>query len=487
MTFKTANCERLFVTLYFKRKEQKSKVMRRYYCITFLALIVVVLLQGYNISLRYKNYIHNEIDKVNSVLKVAIDEEYASRVHKVYNPHKDGKQRFYYKNVNLRDVIKAKPKKEDIIDFNEINIQDLRNKGIAETEGEVMSLLTKDRLTIKGHPINLVKLSQFFTKNLGENFSFAFFILDENKKTVKSYGQTNGTANWQSSKPIAIGLKPVRFVKVMIDIPPSAFIKSAIETLISTLLLALIIIFCVGYQMTVIRHKEDLLRNRETGIHGTIHDLKAPLASVLLTLGYITEEIKDSELRELITSAEEEIKSLANTIKTILITAKAGESKLIINKEEFDIMAAANHAKKIIDTNYVQIPHTINIIDHRAKNEKILADRYLLENVVHNLMENAVKYSGNTATVDVDIYNNERFTIISVKDKGVGIDKKYQKKIFEQFYRIPATHHKSGYGIGLALVKYAVKAHGGSIKVESEPGKGSTFIFMIPQNKNIKE
>ncbi len=77
--------------------------------------------------------------------------------------------------------------------------------------------------------------------------------------------------------------------------------------------------------------------------------------------------------------------------------------------------------------------------------------------------------------------------IISVKDKGVGIDKKYQKKIFEQFYRIPATHHKSGYGIGLALVKYAVKAHGGSIKVESEPGKGSTFIFMIPQNKNIKE
>ena len=65
---------------------------------------------------------------------------------------------------------------------------------------------------------------------------------------------------------------------------------------------------------------------------------------------------------------------------------------------------------------------------------------------------------------------------------AIGIDKKYQKKIFEQFYRIPATHHKSGYGIGLAMVKYAVKAHGGTIKVVSELGKGSTFTFTLPLN-----
>ena len=82
----------------------------------------------------------------------------------------------------------------------------------------------------------------------------------------------------------------------------------------------------------------------------------------------------------------------------------------------------------------------------------------------------------------IDIKQDEHFTIISVSDHGVGIDKKYQKKIFEQFYRIPATHHKSGYGIGLAMVKYAVKAHGGTIKVVSEPGKGSTFTFTLPLN-----
>ena len=456
--------------------------MKKYYCITILALLVVTLLQGYNVSLQYKEYIYKEIDKINSALKVSVDEEYAIRAHQNYNPHKDGKQRLYTKIMTDEDFLKAKPKKEDVIRFDEINIQDLRDKGIAETEAEAMGLLTKDRLTAKGNPINLKKLSQIFKKNLNEDFSYTLLILDENKKVIKSYGQTKDIESWQTSKPIAIGLKPIRFVQAKVDITPSSFIINSIETLISTILLALIIVFCVGYQMTVIRNKEDLLRNREVSLHGTVHDLKAPLASILLKLGFIKDYIKDADLQEMITSSERQIKNLANTIKTILITSKAGESKLVINKEQVDIIELTQQAQEQIDTNYASKPHTIGIHDHREEKALVYADKYLIENVMHNLMENAVKYSDKEANVDVSIKQDEHFTIISVSDHGVGIDKKYQKKIFEQFYRIPATHHKSGYGIGLAMVKYAVKAHGGIIKVVSEPGKGSTFTFTLPLN-----
>lgn len=456
--------------------------MKKYYCITILALLVVTLLQGYNVSLQYKEYIYKEIDKINSALKVSVDEEYAIRAHQNYNPHKDGKQRLYTKIMTDEDFLKAKPKKEDVIRFDEINIQDLRDKGIAETEAEAMGLLTKDRLTAKGYPINLKKLSQIFKKNLNEDFSYTLLILDENKKVIKSYGQTKDIESWQTSKPIAIGLKPIRFVQAKVDITPSSFIINSIETLISTILLALIIVFCVGYQMTAIRNKEDLLRNREVSLHGTVHDLKAPLASILLKLGFIKDYIKDADLQEMITSSERQIKNLANTIKTILITSKAGESKLVINKEQVDIIELTQQAQEQIDTNYASKPHTIGIHDHREEKALVYADKYLIENVMHNLMENAVKYSDKEANVDVSIKQDEHFTIISVSDHGVGIDKKYQKKIFEQFYRIPATHHKSGYGIGLAMVKYAVKAHGGTIKVVSEPGKGSTFTFTLPLN-----
>ena len=456
--------------------------MKKYYYITILALLVVTLLQGYNVSLQYKEYTYKEIDKINSALKVSVDEEYAIRAHQIYNPHKDGKQRVYYKQMSEEDFLKAKPKKEDVIRFDEINIQDLRDRGIAETEAEAMGLLTKDMLTAKGNPINLAKLSQIFKKNLDENFAYTLLILDENKKTIKSHGPTKDIDSWQASKPIAIGLKPIRFVQAVVDITPSSFITNSIWTLASTILLALIIIFCVGYQMTAIRYKEDLLRNREVSLHGTVHDLKAPLASILLKLGFIKDCIKDADLQEMITSSERQIKNLANTIKTILITSKASESKLVINKEQIDIIELTKQAQEQIDINYASKPHAFGIHDHREENALVYADKYLIENVMHNLMENAVKYSDKEANVEVNIKQDEHFTIISVSDHGVGIDRKYQKKIFEQFYRIPATHHKSGYGIGLAMVKYAVKAHGGTIKVVSEPGKGSTFTFTLPLN-----
>lgn len=444
--------------------------------------MIITLLQGYNISLQHKNYIFNETDKINSELKVTVDEEYAIRAYQNYTQYKDGKQRLYYKDMSEEDFLKAKPKKEDIININEINIQELRDKGIVETEAEAMGLLTKDRLTAKGNPINLKKLSQIFKKNLNEDFSYTLLILDENKKVIKSYGQTKDIETWQASKPIAIGLKPIRFVQAKVDITPSSFIRNSIETLISTILLALIIVFCVGYQMTAIRYKEDLLRNREVSLHGTVHDLKAPLASILLKLGFIKDSIKDADLQEMIDSSERQIKNLTNTIKTILITSKASESKLVINKEQIDIIELTKQAQEQIDINYASKPHAIGIHDHREENALVYADKYLIENVMHNLMENAVKYSDKEANVEVNIKQDEHFTIISVSDHGVGIDKKYQKKIFEQFYRIPATHHKSGYGIGLAMVKYAVKAHGGTIKVVSELGKGSTFTFTLPLN-----
>lgn len=454
--------------------------MKKYYFITILALFVITLLQGYNISLQYREYIHKETDKVNAALKTAIDEEYAIRAHKKEKSNKDGKQRVFYKIMNNEDFKKANPKKEDIIRFDEINIQNLRDQGIAETEAEAMGLLSKDILTAKGNPINLAKLSKIFKKNLDKDFTYTLLILDENKKTIKNYRQTKNFENWQSSKSIAIGLKPVRFVQAKVDITQSSFILNSIETLISTVLLALIIVFCVGYQMTAIRYKEDLLRNREVSLHGTVHDLKAPLASVLLKLGFIKDCIKDTELQEMISSSERQIKNLANTIKTILITSKASESKLVIHKESVDIIELAQQAQEQIDINYANKVHTIAVIDHRAQNTSVCADKYLIGNVIHNLIENGVKYSEKEAHIEVNINQDERFTIISVTDHGVGIAKKYQKKIFEQFYRIPATHHKSGYGIGLAMVKYAVKAHGGTIKVESELGKGSIFTFTIP-------
>lgn len=454
--------------------------MKKYYIITIIAIVIITLLQSYNISLEYKDYVSTTMETINTSLKVSIDEERATRGHSKHKKHHDGKQRLYYKVMTDADFKKAHPAKTDVISLNEINITELREKGIAETEDEVLGLLTQDRLAAKGHPLNLNKISQLFKRNIKEDFPYTLFIVEKNKKIVKSYGQTAGTENWQRSKPIAIGLKPVRFIQARVDIQPSAFIKNSIITLGLTSLLALLIILCVGYQMTVIRRKEETLRKREMSVHGTIHDMKAPLASILMTLSFIKGQIKDTELYALINKSEKQIRYLSNTIKTILIAAKAGENKLRLNKENVDIMELTTQAKELVITNYEDKRPMVNIIDSRTTKDKICADRFLIANAIYNLLENAVKFSASNRRIEATIADNHSFVFISIKDEGIGIEKKYQKKIFEQFYRVPDTPLKSGYGIGLAMVWYTAKAHGGKIKVESEPGKGSTFTLLLP-------
>lgn len=412
---------------------------------------------------------------------MTIDQEYSIRAHKSYNPFKKGKQRFYYKQVSEKEVMAHKPSAKDIINVDEVNIQDLRDKGIVDGEMEVIGLLAKDNLEHNGRHLNYQKLDSIFTKNLGKDFKHKFLIIDENKNIIKKIGCGNDEAKgWLESKDIAIGLKPVRFMRVAVDVPLSSFIKSSIWTLIGTVLLAILIMACICIQLFVIKRKEYILRNREVCIHGSIHDLKTPLASVLFLLSYIEKKIIDQNQKNLLQKAETEINRLAEKIKYLLITAKGDESKIDINRTPICLMELANHAKDSIDIKYTGKPHQIILCDRRKTQRQIIADKMLIENVMRNLLENAVKYAEEGVCVNLDIDEDAKSTIISVKDNGFGIEKKYQKRIFEQFFRVPAEHPKDGYGLGLALVKYTIKAHGGKIKVESKIGKGSCFTFTLP-------
>ncbi len=99
-----------------------------------------------------------------------------------------------------------------------------------------------------------------------------------------------------------------------------------------------------------------------------------------------------------------------------------------------------------------------------------------------NLLSNAMKYSGESRTIDLKARREGDFAVIQVIDKGVGIDPKDQEHIFEDFYRVPTHENQSlpGTGLGLSLVSHIAKAHGGSVRVESAPDKGSTFSIILP-------
>ena len=105
-----------------------------------------------------------------------------------------------------------------------------------------------------------------------------------------------------------------------------------------------------------------------------------------------------------------------------------------------------------------------------------------ISSVIYNLLDNALKYSGSNAIIDIALSTPLNNIIeLKIKDNGIGIENTFQKKIFEKFFRVPTgdTHNVKGYGLGLSYVSHIVKQHQGEIEVESVLGKGSTFTVRL--------
>ncbi|MFO7734496.1 MAG: HAMP domain-containing sensor histidine kinase, partial [Candidatus Aminicenantes bacterium] len=113
---------------------------------------------------------------------------------------------------------------------------------------------------------------------------------------------------------------------------------------------------------------------------------------------------------------------------------------------------------------------------------QVRVDRDAIEQAVLNLLSNAMKYSGESRTIGLEVLREGDRGVIRLIDKGLGIDPKEQARIFEKFYRVPTRENQSlpGTGLGLSLVAHIAKAHGGSVRVESATGQGSTFSIILP-------
>jgi two-component system phosphate regulon sensor histidine kinase PhoR len=112
----------------------------------------------------------------------------------------------------------------------------------------------------------------------------------------------------------------------------------------------------------------------------------------------------------------------------------------------------------------------------------IRADRESVMEAIINLLDNAIKYSPDTKEITLATEKDDKWVVVSVADKGVGIEDKKLKQIFDKFYRVTQgdIYHTQGAGLGLSIVKHIMGAHSGQVQVDSKPGKGSTFKLMFP-------
>ncbi|EKU87600.1 hypothetical protein HMPREF9447_05059 [Bacteroides oleiciplenus YIT 12058] len=459
--------------------------MKKYYYITIIAALATVCLQTVYLKNLYNRYIDEYIIKIDNAVHIALDKELHLRSLK-----KEGKSPKEHQYLYAKPVSDMLPEETDSlrrrsIGGDTINVDVAREDGIGNTAGEIIFQLGQDVALKKGFPLNLQVLDSIFASALKDSPCHAILLYDKHKFVIDSIGSLNNGKTNYVSEFYPIGTKRLQYLQVKADIPMASFIKLHIWTLVFSVCFMLVALFSLIYQLIVIRHQEELLRKREESINGTIHDLKAPLNSVVAMLSWLKMNETDLKKKENIEVSQSGIKHLVYNIESMLVVARRDRKKIVLNKTEVDVSALAERVKKELDILYWGKSHTIEIVNELPEGFHIPADGMYIENVIRNLIENSLKYSDEGVAVAVSLSIKEGVLQVSVKDNGWGIAPCYQKDLFKQFYQVPRNKEctQKGYGIGLTQAKYIINEHGGDIKVKSAEAEGSIFTFTIPLTK----
>ena len=246
-----------------------------------------------------------------------------------------------------------------------------------------------------------------------------------------------------------------------------------------------VIVFILGisfwYLLRIILQQKTVEELKEDFTHNITHELKTPIAVAYAAndalLNFPTDAPEKRKDYHLI--IQEQLKQLGGLVEQILTMSRKQSKDFRLNYETIELRPMLEN---IIHRQ--QLKSNNNVIIHLQMEEdiSIRADRTHLSNMISNLSDNAEKYSGGKAEICIKCQTTEKTCQIKVTDKGIGIPLDKQPYLFNKFYRVPTgnRHDVKGYGLGLYYVKTMAELHGGSIHVESSPGKGSTFTLEIP-------
>jgi signal transduction histidine kinase len=232
-----------------------------------------------------------------------------------------------------------------------------------------------------------------------------------------------------------------------------------------------------------VRREVQLAEMKSQFVSSVSHELKTPLTAIrmfaeTLRLGRSKDKKVQEEYLDTIVNESQRLTRLLNNV---LDFSKIEQGKRTYKPENTSLYEIVQSAARAMEYPLSQHGFKLNIQTEEGLPE-VQVDRDAIEQAILNLLHNAMKYSGNSREIELRLRKENRDALIQVMDWGIGIDTQEKDRIFEKFYRIPSPENERivGTGLGLALVSHIVKEHGGSIEVESAPGKGSTFSIYLP-------
>ena len=264
----------------------------------------------------------------------------------------------------------------------------------------------------------------------------------------------------------------------------AAIFSNMFVTLASSIGLLLVLISIFAYTIYAIIRQKKLSEMKTDFINNMTHEFKTPVATIMIA----SEALKDPEVIEdksrigrLANIIYDENVRLGNHIERVLSVARLERKEI---KLEFALVNVNDLITAVVDSMGLQLQKRNAVIKLNldATQDLIMADELHLSNVIYNLIDNANKYSLDSPHIDIATSNRGKNLIIEVADKGIGMTKDQTKRIFDQFYRVPTgnLHDVKGFGLGLNYVRDIVAEMDGTIKVNSEKDKGTTFEISLP-------
>ncbi|MCK5781235.1 MAG: HAMP domain-containing histidine kinase [Flavobacteriales bacterium] len=256
-----------------------------------------------------------------------------------------------------------------------------------------------------------------------------------------------------------------------------------------SVIFTLIIVFTyAGALYLIFRHRKTS-QVKTDFINNMTHELKTPIATISLAIDAIKNPKILSNTEKIIYYAnviKDENKRMHQQIENVLRISRLDRNSLELSQEEASFNELVEEA----------IEHLLIIVEDRggtiefdldADRDIVFVDVLHISNILVNMLDNANKYSLETPQINVLTYNEGNNVIVEVRDKGIGISKSAQSKVFDKFFRVSRgnVHNIKGQGLGLAYVKLIVDAHDGLVSVTSSKGKGSAFKVSLPLYENV--
>jgi two-component system phosphate regulon sensor histidine kinase PhoR len=260
--------------------------------------------------------------------------------------------------------------------------------------------------------------------------------------------------------------------------------KMGIWIFSSSIILLIIIFF--AYTINVILKQKRLSEIKNDFINNITHEFKTPISTISLSADVLLQNTIVNEPERLSNYAniiKEENNRLKNQVDKVLQLATLDDDKLKLENENIDIHELINTSVKSFGLIMKERGGQI-VCNLCAANHSFFGDKIHITNTLHNLIDNAIKYSDENPKVVISTHDHNGVIEISVKDNGIGIPKDSQRHIFDKFYRTPTgnVHDIKGFGLGLNYVKTIVEAYSGSVKLISKENEGSTFVIKLPLN-----